>query len=46
MCWESQLLLVNAGKGQRSKLNDLVVVGQRPMFHFVPVDFGYLITRN
>lgn len=44
MCWESQLLLVNAGKGHCSKLNDLVVVDQCQMFHFVPVDFGYLIT--
>lgn len=44
MCWESQLLLVNAGKGHRSKLNDLVVVIRCQMLQFVPVEFSYLIT--
>lgn len=44
VCWESQLLLVNAGKGHSSKLNDLVVVCECQTFHFVPVEFGYLIT--
>lgn len=44
VCGESQLVLVKTGKGHRSELNDLVAVAQCQMFHFVPVEFGSLIT--
>lgn len=44
VCGESQLMLVKTGKGHRSELNDLVAVAQCQMVHFVPVEFGSLIT--
>lgn len=37
-------MLLKTGKGHRSELNNLVTVAQCKMFHFVPAEFGSLIT--